>query len=94
MAHLINEIVVRQDEPRQCIFKDADGEKRAFLHSLTVEAWTHGASATIGGFSTGQESHLMANIELEDGTIRQVCPKDIRLLDSKRKFGEYTWVVE
>ena len=58
------ELQIKMPVPRLCVVRQ-DG--RALLHGLFVKAWTHGASASIGGFAAGQETMPMALVELEDG---------------------------
>lgn len=72
-------------EMRPCI---AMG-KRALLHFAFVHTWTHGASATIGGFPAGQESRPCALVEYEDGSLDAVAADSVRMLDSKELFSEY-----
>ncbi len=73
--------------PRPCL---VDGE-RCLFHGAYVKQWTHGASPLIGGFPAGQESRLVAVVEGEDGTLREVLASRVCLLDSETSFGEYRW---
>lgn len=73
-------------ELRPCIVRQ---EGRALLHGFFVKAWTHGASAMIGGFSAGQETVPMALVEFEDGRVDSVVVDAVRMLDSKELFSEY-----
>lgn len=78
------EIQVR-NELRPCT---AMGE-RALLHFFFVHTWTHGASATIGGFPAGQENRPCALVEYEDGRIEAVSTDSVRMLDSAELFSEF-----
>lgn len=71
--------------PRPCL---VDGE-RCLFHGAYVKPWTHGASPLIGGFPAGQESRLVAVVEGEDGTLREVLASRVCLLDFETSFGEY-----
>lgn len=82
------ELRVSGPEPRPCVVRQ---EGRALFHGFFVMAWTHGAAATIGGFSAGQESHPMAIVEFEDGRVDAVAIDAVRMLDSKERFGEYSF---
>ena len=79
------ELRVTGPEPRPCVVRQ---EGRALFHGFFVRAWTHGAAATIGGFSAGQESHPMAIVEFEDGRVDAVAIDAWRVRDSKGMFGE------
>lgn len=72
---------------RPCL---VDGE-RCLFHGAYVRQWTHGASPLIGGFPAGQESRLVAVVEGEDGTLREVLASRVCLLDSEASFGKYCW---
>ena len=73
--------------PRPCLV----GGERCLFHGAYVRQWTHGASPFIGGFTAGQESRLVAVVESEDGTMREVPATRIRLLDSEMLLGECRW---
>ena len=82
------ELRVSGPEPRPCVVRQ---EGRALFHGFFVRAWTHGSSVTIGGFSAGQEAHPMAIVEFEDGRVDAVAIDAVRMLDSKERFGEYSF---
>ena len=77
-----------KNELRPCI---VDGHKRALLRFFFIRAWTHGAAATVGGFTAGQEAHPVALVEYEDGSMDTLEPQRVRMLDSAEVFGEYAF---
>lgn len=78
-----------QHEERPCMVLEDGKERRGLFHGWFVSAWTHGESALIGGFSSGQETQLLAVVERESGAI-DLCPvKRVRFLDSAERLDEY-----
>lgn len=82
------DLQVKMPDPRPCMVRQ-DG--RALLHGFHVHMWTHGAAATIGGFTAGQESTLLALVEFEDGRLDCVAVDSMRMLDSAEVFKRYEW---
>lgn len=80
-----------RNEPRPCVVRQ-DG--MALCHGFYVRAWTHGAAATIGGFSAGQEAVAMALVEYPDGMIDSVAADAVRMLDSAEVFRQYSFEEE
>lgn len=78
--------ILVKNELRPCI---VDGYKRALLRFFFIRAWTHGAAATVGGFTAGQEAHTVALVEYEDGSMDTLEPQRVRMLDSAELFGEF-----
>lgn len=79
---------------RPCIVTIGGEEHRGLLLDIGFRMWTHGAAATIGGFTAGQESHPCAIVELENGYIK-TCDLDcLRMLDSAGVFKEYCFYDE
>lgn len=79
-------ISVRRPKPRPCLAVVDMEENRALFHGFSMKAWTHGPSASIGGFSAGQESFATAVVELESGRLAEVPVSDVTMLDSKIHF--------
>ena len=77
---------VKMSEPRPCLVNVAGEKRRALCHLLFVSAWTHGAAATIGGFSAGQETRPQVIVEYEDGDILFANPKNERTRAFLRHF--------
>ena len=76
---------------RPCLFGDSDNKFRGIFHGFVTEAWTHGASCSIGGSPAGQESHTYALIEDESGRLLMLPPREVTMLDSEKLFNEYAW---
>lgn len=77
-------------EPRPCTVSG----KRALFHFFFVHAWTHGAAATIGGFSAGQETRPAALVEYQNGDVDFVGARAVHLLDSDELFKHYIFEEE
>lgn len=56
-------------------------EEKDFL-GIFQKAWTHGASATIGGFPAGQKAHPVAVIRYE-GRLHEVYPAQVEFKEEK-----------
>lgn len=69
----------------------AGEERRGLLLGIGFLMWTHGASASIGGFPAGQESHPAAIVELDDGSIKTCELECLRMLDSDAAFAGFSW---
>ena len=82
-----SDIVIRTAEYRQCIVKG----KHAFFHRWITFAHVVDASRSVGGSPGGQIMHTLGLVEIEDGTMLEVLPEDIRFLDSRAKFKECFW---
>lgn len=82
------ELQIKMPVPRPCVVRQ---EGRALLHGLFVKARTHGASASVGGFTADQETMPMALVELEDGWLDCVSVDAVRMLDSDGIFAGYAW---
>ena len=80
-------------EARPCLFGDGEHKHRGLFHGFVTEAWTHGASASIGGLPAGQESHPVAIVEDERGKLFKLPLCEVTLLDSQKLFNEYYWGV-
>lgn len=81
------ELQIKMPEPRPCTVSG----KRALLHFFFVHAWTHGAAATIGGFSAGQETMACALVEYQSGDVDYVGARAVHLLDSDDTFKQYSF---
>lgn len=71
------------DEPRSrpCVVAGRGGDVRCGrCHGLGFEALTHGAAATVGGFTAGQESRAVGIVEFSDGHIEEVPVAHISLV--------------
>lgn len=84
------ELQIKMPEPRPCTVSG----KRALLHTFFVHAWTHGAAATIGGFSAGQETKPCALVEYQNGDVDYVGARAVHLLDSDEVFRKYSFEEE
>lgn len=82
---------VEMSEPRPCLVNVAGEKRRALCHLLYVSAWTHGAAATIGGFSAGQETRPEAIVEYENGQLDTAPVGAITMLNSAEVFAEFSW---
>lgn len=82
------ELQIKMPDPRPCVVRQGG---RALLHGLFIKSWTHGASASISGFTAGQETMPMALVEIEDGRLDCVAVDAVRMLDSDAVFAEYAW---
>lgn len=85
------EIQIKMPEPRPCLVSVSGEKRRVLCHLLFVSAWTHGAAATIGGFSAGQETLPKALVEYEDGQLDAAPIGAVSMLDSRELFGSYAW---
>lgn len=85
------ELQVNMSEPRPCLVNVAGEKRRALCHLLFVSAWTHGAAATVGGFSAGQETRPQVIVEYEDGQLDTAPVGAVTMLDSAGLFAEYAW---
>lgn len=81
--------VTLEKKLRPCLVEQPDRTRRALVHEVFVEAFTHGASPLIGGFAAGQVSRAMVCVEYEDGSFGVVDPHVVKMLDSP--FEEYCW---
>ena len=79
---------------RPCLFFDGERKSRGIFHGFATEAWTNGASVSIGGFPAGQECHTYAIIEDESGRLLMLPLREVTLLDSSKLFNEYAWQEE
>lgn len=86
----VMELQIKMPEPRPCTVSG----KRALLHTFFVHAWTHGAAATIGGFSAGQETKPCALVEYQNGDVDYVGARAVHLLDSAEVFKQYSFEEE
>ena len=86
MAEICRTITVCP-ERRQCY---ASGRK-AMFHRWVNVAYPVGESLGISGPPAGQMEYTMALVELEDGRVTRVDPKNIRFLDSAEWFEERGW---
>ena len=76
---------------RPCLCGDGDNKFRGIFHGFVTEAWTHGASCSIGGSPAGQESRTYALIEDESGKLLMLPPCEVTMLDSAKLFNAYAW---
>lgn len=78
---------------RPCMVRQGNGKPptRALFHCWAVRAWTHGASALVGGFSAGQEIETYAIVENEDGSVTTEQPRNIGFLDTSAVMRQYAW---
>lgn len=81
-------------QPRPCMVVIGSEEKHALFHGFSMKSWTHGAAASIGGFSAGQESFATAVVELEGGSLDEVPVKNVLMLDSKHEFSCYDFTFD
>lgn len=81
-------------QPRPCMVVIGKEEKRALFHGFSMKSWTHGAAASIGGFSAGQESFATAVIELDSGRLAEVPVVNVTMLDSKYEFSCYDFTFD
>ena len=79
---------------RPCLFFDGERKSRGIFRGFATEAWTHGASVSIGGFPAGQELHTYAIVEDESGKLLMLQLREVTLLDSAKLFNEYAWQEE
>ena len=79
---------------RPCLFGDGDNKFRGIFHGFATEAWTHGASVSIGGLPAGQECHTYAIVEDKSGKLLMLQLREVTLLDSEKLFNEYAWQEE
>ena len=79
-------------EERPCLFGDGEHRFKGIFHGFATEAWTHGASISIGGFPAGQECHTYAIVEDESGKLLKLQLCEVTMLDTQKLFNEYCWV--
>ena len=87
MAGLDGTITVKTSEYRPCMV----GDKRAMFHRWEDKAEIVPPSNLRGGHSGGVVRGSIAIVEFEDGRIVEVYPRDVRFLDSKCLFSEYSF---
>ena len=76
-----------------CRVSRKQGEKeKALLIGFYQEAWTHGASISIGGDPAGQVARPVAVVLLESGDIEAVHAGDVTIDEVKGLFKQYAWM--
>lgn len=69
------------------------GEKeKALLTGFYEEAWTHGASISVGGFPAGQVARPVAVVLLESGNVETVNAGDVTIDGVEGLFEQYAWM--
>ena len=76
-----------------CLVSRKRGEKeKALLIGFYQEAWTHGASISVGGFPAGQVARPVAVVLLESGEIETVHVGDVTIDGMEGLFEQYAWM--
>lgn len=81
------------DNLTPCRVSRKRGEKeKALLIGFYQEAWTHGASISIGGPPAGQAARPVAVVLLESGDIETVHAGDVTIDKVEGLFEQYVWM--
>ena len=76
-----------------CSIHDDSGENtKALLIGFFQEAWTHGASLSIGGFPAGQSARPAAVVLLESGDVDTVHAESVTIDAAEGLFKQYAWM--
>ena len=90
-------IIYNKHDLRPCMVQVYHGrnkppeDKRAFFHGFITRAQPIPPAIMQGGHHGGQVVAPYALIELEDGQVYEVEPRDIRFLDTKGLMEQYAW---
>lgn len=74
-------------EKRPCLV-GKDFDRKAVFHRWVEVAQIVSPSIMNGGHGGGVVKDIVALVELEDGTVREFLPENIRFTDSDRLFAE------
>lgn len=86
---MANGKILIEYEKRPCMIMMSGKEQKALFHSWADRAELVGGSPLMGGHPAGQLRTTVGIVELEDGTVTEVYPNQIRFLD--KKIQEYFW---
>lgn len=85
MAYVLPEIHLRP-----CLVRQKNGSlAKALFHCWAYEAYVDKSPLFIGGSPGGQVCILWGVVEMGDGEVVGVLPREIRFLDNK--FQDYAW---
>lgn len=73
-------VTFSNSEYRPCV---VHGYKKAIFHRWHEFCKVVEASPLIGGAPAGQIKYTLGTVELEDGTITEVAPQEIKFIDNK-----------
>lgn len=74
---------------RPCIIYEKFESKKALFHRWSTQAQVIPPSPFVGGHTGGQIYNTYGIVELEDGTVIEVPPQQIRFLDNSHE--EFAW---
>lgn len=66
--------------------------EKALLIGFFQEAWTHGASISIGGFPAGQSARPSAVVLFESGDVDTVHTASVTIDNAEGLFEQYAWL--
>ena len=76
-----------------CWVYRGQGKREKALHiGFFQEAWTHGASISVGGFPAGQSARPAAVVLLESGDVKTVHAESVTIDAVEGLFGQYAWI--
>lgn len=75
---------------RPCHVRARQGHLSALFHGFFVYQYT--STAILQGEMGGQQSHAQAVVEFENGQVNIVNAYDVKFLDSREKFEEFSWM--
>ena len=74
------------------VYRKQGKREKALLIGFFQEAWTHGASISIGGFPAGQSARPVAVVLLESGGIDTVHAESVTIDKVEGLFKQYAWL--
>lgn len=74
------------------VFRNREEEEKALLIGFFQEAWTHGASISVGGFPAGQSARPAAVVLLESGDVDTVHAESVTIDAAEGLFKQYAWL--
>lgn len=89
MASIGTVSVKLYEEPRPCEVTINLEVHKALFHCWAIRQYVK--QAILIGEASGQITCMYAIVEMDDGSICEVEPYNVRFLDSAAKFNEYAW---
>lgn len=74
------------------VLRKREEKERALLVEFYQEAWTHGASISVGGVPAGQVARPVAVVVLESGDVETVPAGDVTIDGVEGLFNQYAWM--
>lgn len=74
------------------VYRKQGKREKALLIGFFQEAWTHGASISIGGFPAGQSARPAAVVLLESGDVDTVHAESVTIDAAEGLFEKYAWL--